>query len=35
MEIDKNRMVQFLPLGLQLPEDQPDRNLSLDFRKRP
>jgi serine phosphatase RsbU (regulator of sigma subunit) len=37
MEIDKNRMVQFLPLGLQLPEDHPDRNvyLSLDFRKRP
>ena len=37
MEIDKNRMVQFLPLGLQLPEDHPDRNryLSLDFRRRP
>jgi serine phosphatase RsbU (regulator of sigma subunit) len=37
MEIDKNRMVQFLPLGLQLPEDHPDRNvyLSLDFRKTP
>ena len=37
IETDKNRMVQFLPLGLQLPEDHPDRNrnLSLDFRKRP
>lgn len=35
MEIDKSRMVQFLPLGLQIPEDHPDRNryLSLDFRK--
>src|SRR5215467_6739424 len=35
MEIDKSRMVQFLPLGLQIPEDDPDRNryLSLDFRK--
>lgn len=36
MEIDKSRMVQFLPLGLQLPEDHPDRNryLSLDSRER-
>src|SRR5215472_2411761 len=36
MEIDKSRMVQFLPLGLQIPEDHPDRNvyLSLDYRKR-
>lgn len=36
MEIDKSAMVQFLPLGLQIPEDHPDRNryLSLDFRKR-
>jgi len=35
-DIDKSRMVQFLPLGLQIPEDHPDRNryLSLDFRKR-
>lgn len=35
MEIDKARMVQFLPLGLQIPEDHPDRNryLSLDYRK--
>ena len=36
MDIDKSRMVQFLPLGLQIPEDHPDRNryLSLNFRKR-
>lgn len=34
MEIDRTRMVQFLPLGLQIPEDHPDRNryLSLDPR---
>ena len=37
MEIDKSQMVQFLPLGLQLPENHPDRNryLSLEFRQRP
>ena len=36
MDIDKGRMVQFLPLGLQIPEDHPDRNryLSLQFRQR-
>lgn len=36
MDIDKSRMVQFLALGLQIPEDQPDRNryLSLNFRRR-
>lgn len=36
MDIDKRRMVQFLPLGLQIPEDDPDRNryLSLNYRKR-
>jgi serine phosphatase RsbU (regulator of sigma subunit) len=36
MEIDKSRMVQFLPLGLQLTENDPDRNryLSLEFRQR-
>jgi len=36
MEIDKSRMVQFLPLGLQLAEDHPDRNryFSLEFRQR-
>ena len=35
VELDKSRMVQFLPLGLQIPEDHPDRNryLSLDYRK--
>jgi serine phosphatase RsbU (regulator of sigma subunit) len=37
MEIDRSRMVQFLPLGVQIPEDHPDRNryLSLDFRIAP
>lgn len=37
VEIDKSRMVQFLPLGLQVPEDHPDRNryLSLEYRQRP
>jgi len=32
MEIDKSHMVQFLPLGVHIPEDHPDRNryLSLD-----
>ena len=36
MDIDKGRMVQFLPLGLQIPKDHPDRNryLSLEFRQR-
>src|SRR5215475_11318503 len=36
MEIDRSRMVQFLPLGLQIPEDHPDRNryLSLEPLKR-
>jgi hypothetical protein len=29
MEIDKSRMVQFLPLGLQIPENHPDRNRYL------
>ncbi len=35
MEIDKSRMVQFLPLGLQIAEDNPDRNryFSLDSRE--
>lgn len=37
MEIDKSRMVQFVPLGLQIPEDHPDRTkyLSLEFRGTP
>ena len=36
MDIDKTRMVQFLPLGLQVPEDHPDRTryLSLEFREK-
>ena len=36
MDVDKSRMVQFLPLGLQIPEDYPDRSryLSLGFRER-
>src|SRR6266851_3540175 len=36
MEIDKTRMVQFLPLGLQIAEDDPDRNryFSLESRQR-
>ena len=34
-KVDKSRMVQFLPLGLQIPEDHPDRNryFSLEFRQ--
>jgi serine phosphatase RsbU (regulator of sigma subunit) len=36
LDIDKGRMVQFLALGLQIPEDHPDRNryFSLQFRQR-
>src|SRR6266568_325923 len=36
MEIGKSRMVQFLPLGLQIAEDDPDRNryFSLESRQR-
>jgi len=36
LEIDKDRMVQFLALGLQIPEDHPDRNryFSMQFRRR-
>ena len=35
MEIDRGCMVQFLPLGVQIPEDHPDRNryFSLDSRE--
>lgn len=29
VEVDKSRMAQFLPLGLQIPEDHPDRNRYL------
>ena len=36
IEVDKGRVVRFLPLGLEVPEDDPDRNryLSMQFRKR-
>jgi serine phosphatase RsbU (regulator of sigma subunit) len=36
VEIDKDRMVQFFALGLQIPEDHPDRKKyqSIQFRKR-
>jgi serine phosphatase RsbU (regulator of sigma subunit) len=36
MEIDEDRMVQFLALGLEIPEDHPDRNkyFSMSLRKR-
>jgi serine phosphatase RsbU (regulator of sigma subunit) len=35
-EIDQSRLVQFLPLGLQIPEDHPDRNryFSMQLRQR-
>jgi serine phosphatase RsbU (regulator of sigma subunit) len=35
-EVDKGRMVQFLALGLQIPEDHPDRKryFSMQFRQR-
>jgi serine phosphatase RsbU (regulator of sigma subunit) len=34
--LDKSRMVQFMPLGLQIPEDYPDRNryFSMEFRQK-
>ena len=37
VELDKNRMIQFLPLGLQIPADHPDRKryFSMQFRPRP
>ncbi len=34
MEIDKARMVQFLALGLEIPEDNPDRNKYLSMAHR-
>ena len=34
MEIGKARMVQFLALGLQIPEDNPDRNKYLSMARR-
>ena len=35
MNVNESRMVQFLPLGLQIPADHPDRKkyYSLDFRQ--
>jgi len=37
VEIDRSRMVQFTELGLEIPEDHPDRNryFSLQSRQRP
>lgn len=34
MEIDKGQMVQFLPLGLQIAEDHPDRNRYFSLENR-
>jgi len=34
MEIDRSRMVQFLPLGVQVSEDHPDRNRYLSLESR-
>lgn len=34
MDIDKRRMVQFLPLGLHIPEDHPDRNRYFSLESR-
>jgi serine phosphatase RsbU (regulator of sigma subunit) len=36
VKLNKDNMVQFLPLGLQLPEDHPDRNryFSMELRQR-
>ena len=36
-DVDRDRMVQFLPLGLEVPEDHPDRKryYSMHFRQRP
>jgi hypothetical protein len=37
VELDKDRMVQFLPLGLQIASDHPDRKryFSMRLRSRP
>ena len=35
IQIDRNRMVQFLALGLQIPEDNPDRNRYFSMQLRP
>src|ERR1700687_1842524 len=34
MQIDKSRMVQFLPLGLAIPENHPDRNRYFSLESR-
>jgi serine phosphatase RsbU (regulator of sigma subunit) len=34
VDIDKSRMVQFLPLGLEIPEDHPDRSRYLSMHLR-
>ena len=33
MKIDKDRMVQFLPLGLEIPNDHPDRNKYFSMKR--
>ena len=35
VELDKDRMVQFLALGLQIPEDHPDRKKYVSLHPRP
>src|SRR6202008_3962955 len=35
LELDKDRRVQFLPLGLQIPEDHPDRKKYFSMQLRP
>ena len=35
VELDKDRMVQFLPLGLQIPADHPDRKRYFSMNLRP
>ena len=35
VELDRNRMVQFLALGLQIPEDHPDRKKYFSIQLRP
>jgi serine phosphatase RsbU (regulator of sigma subunit) len=35
VELDKNRMVQFLALGLQIPENHPDRKRYFSMQRRP
>jgi serine phosphatase RsbU (regulator of sigma subunit) len=34
MDIDRNQMVQFLPLGVQIPEDHPDHNKYFSLEPR-